>query len=114
MNMYPIGHYSGRCGAPHRRCLMADGKFGEQLDDQLQQLREKIDATKAKAEAKGREFMGKYESDLEKLESLYELARYKLTLLRKGGKSALQELREGAEKAYQELKEAVGKAKEKL
>lgn len=89
-------------------------KFTKQMDEQLKHFKEKIDATKAKAENRGQEFIKGYEQDLEKLESKYELARYKLTLLRKGGKSAWSELKSGFENAFHDLKEAVGKAKEKF
>ncbi|MFP5221927.1 MAG: hypothetical protein ACLGSA_06510 [Acidobacteriota bacterium] len=89
-------------------------KFTAQMEEQLKQFKGKIDATKAKAEARGQEFIKGYEHDLEKLESKYDLARYKLSLLRKGGKSAWQELKVGFEHAFHDLKEAVGKAKEKF
>jgi archaellum component FlaC len=89
-------------------------KFTTQMEEQLKHFKEKIDATKAKAETKGQEFIQGYEKDLEKLESKYELARYKLTLLRKGGKSAWEELRTGFEHAFHDLKDAVTKAKEKF
>lgn len=89
-------------------------KFAAQMDEQLRNLKAKIDATKSKAEARGQEFIGKYEQDLERLESKYDLARYKLSLLRKGGKDALNELREGVEKAFHDLKDAVGRAKDRF
>jgi hypothetical protein len=89
-------------------------KFGAQMDEKLKLLKEKIDTSKAKAEARGQEYINKYEKDLEKLESKYDLARYKLKLLRTGGKSAWGDLREGFEKAYNDLKDAVNKAKDKF
>lgn len=89
-------------------------KFAAHMEEQLKGLKVKIDATKAKAEARGQEFIGKYEHELERLESKYDLARYKLSLLRKGGKDALHELRDGFEKAVHDLKDALGKAKERF
>jgi len=89
-------------------------KFGVQMDEQLKKLREKIDNTKSRAESRGQDFIGKYESELTKLESKYDLARYKLSLLRKGGQSAWGELKEGVDKAFHDLKDAVSKAREKF
>lgn len=89
-------------------------KFGAQMEEKLKHLKEKIDSSKAKAEARGQDYISKYEKDLEKLESKYDLARYKLKLLRTGGKSAWGELKEGFEKAYHDLKDAMGKAKDKF
>ena len=89
-------------------------KFNTRMEEQLKHFRERIDATKAKAEARGQDYFKHYEQDLAKLESQYDLARYKLSLLRKGGKSALNELRDGFEKAFLDLKEALGKAKDKF
>jgi len=89
-------------------------KFGAQMEEKLNHLKQRIESTKAKAESKGHTFINNYEHDLAKLESKYDLARYKLSLLRKGSASAWGELREGFEKAYHDLKEALNKAKEKL
>ncbi|MFZ5428228.1 MAG: hypothetical protein ACOZEN_14780 [Thermodesulfobacteriota bacterium] len=89
-------------------------QFGVRMDEKLKKFREKIDKTKAKAEARGQDFFGKYESELGKLESKYDLARYKLSLLRKGGQSAWEELKEGVDNAFHDLKDAIGKAKEKF
>lgn len=89
-------------------------KFNARMEEQLKHFKEKIDATKTKAEARGQDYISHYEQDLTKLESKYELARYKLSLLSKGSKSALSELKDGFEKAFQDLKEALGKAKDKF
>lgn len=89
-------------------------KFRAQMEEQLGHLKEKIDATKTKAEARGQDFIKKYESDLANLESKYDLARYKLSLLRKGSRSAWGELKDGLDKAMHDLKDAVSKAKDKF
>lgn len=89
-------------------------QFGVRMDEKLKKFREKIDKTKSKAEARGQDFFCKYESELGKLESKYDLARYKLSLLKKGGQSAWEELKEGVDNAFHELKDAIGKAKEKF
>ena len=89
-------------------------KFSAQMEEKLSHLKERIDATKSRAEAKGNSYFAHYEADLAKLESKYDLARYKLSLLRKGGVSAWAELREGFEKAFHDLKDAVAKAKDKI
>ncbi|GFK92415.1 hypothetical protein NNJEOMEG_00240 [Fundidesulfovibrio magnetotacticus] len=89
-------------------------KFGVQMEEQLERLREKIDKVKTKAEARGEGSIGKFEEKLSRLESKYDLARYKLTLLRKGGGSAWGELKEGFENAFHELKDALSKAKGKF
>jgi DNA-binding protein HU-beta len=89
-------------------------KFGAQMEEQLSHLKAKIDNTKAKAESKGQAFLNKYENDLTKLESKYDLARYKLSLLRKGSQSAWHELKDGIENAMHDLKDALGKAKDKF
>jgi hypothetical protein len=94
---------------------MADQeKFKAQVEEQLGHLKEKIDASKARAEARGQDFIKKYESDLANLESRYDLARYKLSLLRTGSRSAWGELKDGIDKAMHELKDAVSKAREKF
>ncbi len=93
-------------------------KFGVQMEEKLHKVKETIDSikckAKTKAETKGNSFLGNYEEDLAKLESKYDHARYKLTLLRKGGASAWHELKEGVDKAYHDLKDALAKAKEKF
>jgi len=89
-------------------------KFNAQMEDQLKALKTGIDGAKAKAEARGQEFVERYEKDLAKLESKYDLARYKLTLLRKGGRSALGEMKAGFERAYRDLREALSKASNKF
>jgi len=94
---------------------MADReKFRIQMEEQLGHIKEKIDATKSKAETRGQDFIKKYETDLSRLESQYDLARYKLSLLRKGSQSAWGELREGLDRAVHDLKDALAKAKEKF
>jgi hypothetical protein len=89
-------------------------KFSAQMDEQLKHVKSRIDGAKARAEARGQDFLKNYEQDLAKLESKYDLARYKLSLLRKGGQSAWIELREGCERAYHDLKEAMGRAMDKF
>ncbi|WP_243310290.1 hypothetical protein [Fundidesulfovibrio agrisoli] len=89
-------------------------KFRAQMEEKLSHLKDRIESTKAKAETKGQDFIKNYEQDLSKLESKYDLARYKLSLLRSGSASAWGELRDGFEKAYHDLKDALSKAKEKL
>lgn len=89
-------------------------KFGTQMEEQLKNVKARIDGFKNKAEARGQGFIKNYEEDLTKLESKYDLARYKLSLLRKGGQSAWGELKEGFENALRDLKDAVGKAKDKF
>jgi len=89
-------------------------KFSVHMDEQLRKIKASIDGAKAKAEAKGQDFIQHYEQDLTKLESKYDLARYKLSLLRKGSQSAWTEMREGFERAYHDLKEAMGKALDKF
>jgi len=64
-------------------------QFGVSLEDQLAKWKAKIDASKAQAEKKGPIFFDRYAADLEKMLGKYEKARYKLTLLRKGGSDAL-------------------------
>jgi DNA-binding protein HU-beta len=88
--------------------------FGVSLEDQLARWKAKIDDSKAEAEKKGPAFFDRYAADLEKMLGKYETARYKLTLLRKGGSDALHDLKEGFEGAFGELKSAVTKALDKL
>ncbi|GAB6036314.1 hypothetical protein JCM15519_08730 [Fundidesulfovibrio butyratiphilus] len=88
--------------------------FKAQVEEQLKQLKAKIDATKSKADSSGQGYLQLFEEDLTKLESKYDLARYKLSLLSKGGKSAWDELKDGVERAVADLREALGKAKEKF
>jgi len=89
-------------------------KFSAQMEEQLRHLREKIDAAKARAENRGQESISKFEEKLGKLESKYDLARYKLSLLRKGSQSAWGELKEGFDNAFHDLLDAVNKAKDKF
>ena len=89
-------------------------KFGAQMEEQLKHIRERLDAAKGKAEHKGQNALEHYEEGLEKLESKYDLARYKLTLLRKSSGDAWKDLRHGFESAYHDLKDALGKAKGKF
>ncbi|QLA17013.1 hypothetical protein [Desulfolutivibrio sulfoxidireducens] len=88
--------------------------FGTNLEEQLAKWKAKIDASKAEAEKKGPAFFDRYAADLEKMLGKYENARYKLTLLRKGGAEALHDLKEGFEGAFTELKTAVTKALDKF
>jgi len=67
--------------------------FGTNLEEQLAKWKAKIDASKAEAEKKGPAFFDRYAADLEKMLGKYENARYKLTLLRKGGAEALHDLK---------------------
>ena len=94
--------------------MSAHEKFNAQMEEQLKAIKAGIDGAKTKAEARGREFFDRYEKDLTKLECKYDLARYKLTLLRKGGQSAWSEMKAGFERAFHDLKEALGKASKKF
>ena len=89
-------------------------KFNDQMEEQLKVMKTRIEGAKTTAKAKGRDFFARYETELAKLESKYDLARYKLTLLRKGGQSAWTEMKGGFERAYHDLKEALGKASNKF
>lgn len=89
-------------------------KFSAQAEEQLKLLRERLDSAKTKAEAKGSVYLRHFEEDLVRIESKYDLARYKLKLLRSGSGGAFHELRDGFEKAYHDLKEALGKALDKF
>jgi len=89
-------------------------KFNAQMEEQLKAMKAKLDDAKTTAETKGRDFFARYEKDLAKLESKYDLARYKLTLLRKGGQSAWGEVKSGFERAYHDLREALNKASNKF
>lgn len=84
------------------------------LEERLARLKAKIEAVRESAREKGPEVIDRYAGDLERLLDKYDAARYKLTLLRKGGGDALTELREGLEHALADLKSAVAKAKEKF
>lgn len=84
------------------------------FDSQLSYIKERIDALRTAAQKKGPEVLDHYTGELERLLEKYETARYKLTLLRKGGGDALSELREGFESAFSDLKNAVTRAKDKF
>lgn len=84
------------------------------LDAQLAYIKDKIEALRSAARQKGPEVIDRYTGELERLLEKYETARYKLTLLRKGGGDALSELREGFESALSDLKSAVTRAKERF
>ena len=84
------------------------------LEEQLAHLKARIEAVRASARQKGPEVIDRYAGELEPLLDKYDAARYKLTLLRKGGGDALVELREGFEHALADLKAALAKAKDKF
>lgn len=83
-------------------------------EEQLANLRAKIEATRDAAKQKGPEVLDRYAGELERLLDKYDAARYKFTLLRKGSGDALAELREGFEQALSDLKTAVTKARDKF
>lgn len=89
-------------------------KFSAQMEEQLQLMREKLDAAKEKAVVSGKNIREYYKEEVEKMEEKYEEFRYKLTLLRNSSGPAWTELRQGFENAFQEFKEAFNKAKEKF
>ena len=93
-----------------------DGKdrFGGGWDAQLAFFKDKIESLRNAARQKGPEVVDRYTGELERLLEKYDAARYKLTLLRKGGGDALVELREGFEHALADLKAAVTKARDKF
>ena len=93
-----------------------DGKepFGVSMEAQLAKYKDRIEAARTEAKEKGPDFFERWAVDLEHLLEKYDKARYKLTLLRKGGGDALTELREGFENALGELKTALGRAKDKF
>ena len=83
-------------------------------EEQLTAIRAKIDSIRETARQKGPEVLDRYTGDLERLLDKYDAARYKFTLLRKGGGDALSELRDGFEQALADLKTAVTKAKNRF
>ena len=83
-------------------------------EEQLANIRAKIDATREAARQKGPEVLDRYAGELERLLEKYDAARYKFTLLRKGSGDALAELRDGFEQAMTDLKAALTKAKDKF
>jgi hypothetical protein len=93
-----------------------DGKkpFGVDMEELLAGYKAKIDSASKEAKEKGPDYFDRWAGELEHMLEKYDKARYKLTLLRKGGGDALAELREGFEHALGELKEAVGRAKGKF
>lgn len=88
--------------------------FGVNMEEQLAKYKAKIDAARTQAQEKGPVFFDRWAGDLEQLLEKYDKARYKLTLLRKGGGDALAELRDGVESAMGDLKAALGRAKDKF
>ncbi|WP_300155073.1 hypothetical protein [Solidesulfovibrio sp.] len=93
-----------------------DGKkpFGVDMEEVLAGYKAKIESARASAKEKGPDFFDRWEGELEHLLEKYDRARYKLTLLRKGGGDALSELREGFETALADLKEALARARGKF
>lgn len=89
-------------------------RFGVSLEEQLAAYKAKIEAARAEAKDKGQDFFDRWSGDLEALLEKYDKARYKLTLLRKGGGDAMVELRHGMEQALADLKSAFAKAKGKF
>jgi len=83
-------------------------------EEQLANIRAKIDATREAARQKGPEVLDRYAGELERLLEKYDAARYKFTLLRKGSGDAPAELRDGFEQAMTDLKAALTKAKDKF
>ena len=88
--------------------------FGVSMEEQLAAYKAKIEAARAEAKDTGQDFFDRWSGDLEHLLEKYDKARYKLTLLRKGGGDALVELRHGVEHALADLKSAFAKAKDKF
>jgi hypothetical protein len=84
------------------------------VEEQLARLKARIEAIRESVRQKGPAALDRYAGELERLLDKYDAARYKLTLLRKGGGDALSELREGVEHALADLKAAVTKAKDKF
>lgn len=89
-------------------------RSGHGWDTQLAHLKERIEALKKAAEARGPEALDHYAGELKRLLEKYDTARYKLTLLRKGSGDALTELRGGFEHALTDLKSAMSKARDKF
>jgi hypothetical protein len=88
--------------------------FGVDLEEQLAKYKAKIEAARETAKERGPDYFERWAGDLEHLLEKYDKARYKLTLLRKGGGDALVELREGVETALGELKAALTRARDKF
>jgi len=89
-------------------------RFGVSLEEQLAAYKAKIETARAEAKDKGQDFFDRWSGDLEAMLEKYDKARYKLTLLRKGGGDAVAELRHGMEQALGELKAAFAKARDKF
>ena len=89
-------------------------RFGVSLEEQLAAYKAKIETARAEAKDKGQDFFDRWSGDLEAMLEKYDKARYKLTLLRKGGGDALAELREGFESALGKLKAAMTRARGKF
>jgi hypothetical protein len=88
--------------------------FGVSMEERLAAYKAKIEEARKAAREKGPDFFERWTGELEHLLEKYDKARYKLTLLRKGGGDALTELREGFEHAMAELKTSLTKAKGKF
>jgi hypothetical protein len=89
-------------------------KFGVSMETQLKEWQARIEQSKEEATQKGPDFLTLFTPDLEKLNTSYEEARYKLKLLKMSTGDAWGELKHGVEKAFDELKTAVTKALEKF
>ncbi len=88
--------------------------FGVDMEELLEEYKAKIEAARETAKKKGPDSFERWAGELEHMLEKYDKARYKLTLLRKGGGDALTELREGFEGALSELKAAILRAKDKF
>ena len=88
--------------------------FGVDLEEQLAKYKAKIEEARDTARGKGPDYFDRWAGELEHMLEKYDKARYKLTLLRKGGASAWHELKDGVDRAYHDLKEALARAKEKF
>ena len=88
--------------------------FGVDLEEQLAKYKARIESAREAAREQGPDFFDRWAGELEHMLEKYDKARYKLTLLRKGGGDAMVELRHGMEQALGELKAAFTKAKGKF
>ncbi|WP_043643001.1 hypothetical protein [Solidesulfovibrio carbinoliphilus] len=88
--------------------------FGVDMEEQLAAYKARIEQVRASAREKGPDYFDRWAGDLEHLLEKYDKARYKLTLLRKGGEGALAELKEGFDSALADLKAALARAREKF
>ncbi len=88
--------------------------FGVDMEEQLAAYKTRIEKAREAAKKKGPDYFDRWAGDLEHLLEKYDKARYKLTLLRKGGEGALAELREGFDQALGDLKSALNRAKDKF